>query len=387
MLEEFRLKEYPTVELYKIPNFLTEGECNQLIALIDGNLQRSTTTGPKGEYAIASDFRTSSTSVLPVNNDVVIDVDFKIRSILNTDDFGESIEGQKYEVGQQFKNHKDFFEGESLEKHFTSKGIGNRSWTFMIYLNNVPVGGETEFSKLGVKFKAKRGTAIIWKNTEVDGTLYHDTLHSGNPVISGEKYIITKWFKHLPIGHSLFKCPSTLGKFTPKGYGVFDVPDSVWDVIQYTYSKLLPKIKKEEGASIQGDSEIMSMDEIPELRNFIHESLKKSHEDWSGVELIPTACYGIRSYKRGSKLPLHLDRLETHHISSIILVDSKEDRPWPLVLVDNSNTKKYIYLKPKQMILYESATCLHGRPEPFIGDYFRNFFSHYRVKSKKYAGS
>jgi 2'-5' RNA ligase len=36
------------------------------------------------------------------------------------------------------------------------------------------------------------------------------------------------------------------------------------------------------------------------------------------------------------------------------------------------------------MILYESATNLHGRIEPFDGEYYRNFFLHYTLADYKF---
>ena len=65
----------------------------------------------------------------------------------------------------------------------------------MIYLNDVEEGGETEFTKLNVKIKPKRGRAVIWGNMTSDNKVDHNTMHAGLPVIKGEKHIITKWFK------------------------------------------------------------------------------------------------------------------------------------------------------------------------------------------------
>ncbi|CAN0013427.1 unnamed protein product, partial [Sphacelaria rigidula] len=43
-------------------------------------------------------------------------------------------------------------------------------------------------------------------------------------------------------------------------------------------------------------------------------------EEWSGLKLKPTSCYGVRTYHRGSVLANHVDRLDTHVISAIINV-------------------------------------------------------------------
>ena len=63
----------------------------------------------------------------------------------------------------------------------------NRTLTWMIYLNDVEEGGETEFLYQQLKIKPKRNTCVIWP-----GSFTH--LHRGNPPISGTKYILTGWF-------------------------------------------------------------------------------------------------------------------------------------------------------------------------------------------------
>ena len=401
MLEEFRLKEHPTVELYKIPNFLTEVECSHLIGLIDKNLQPSTVTGGAGEYAVTSDFRTSSTSVLPVGDPTVAVIDNKIRHRLGISDFGEGIQGQKYEVGQHFKDHTDFFQAETLKQHCTDRGQGNRSWTFMIYLNTVPAGGATGFSKLGIEFKAERGTAVIWKNSDIDGTVYPDTMHSGNPVVEGTKYIITKWFKHPLIQTSIPVNPEIVGefstrynlpKFTAKGFAVMDVPEKLWGIINDTYKIIAHTIEPEpethviRSAATKVASDIMRMDICPSIRAHIHEQLLPIHEAWSNQKLETSYCYGIRSYNKGAILDTHVDRIKTHHISCIILVDEDSNTPWPLHIMNNAGVWEEVIIKPGQMILYESATCEHGRVKPFDGNFFRNFFVHYKLVDYKYVG-
>ena len=37
-----------------------------------------------------------------------------------------------------------------------------------------------------------------------------------------------------------------------------------------------------------------------------------------------------------------------------------------------------VALQPGQMLLYESAKCTHGRPQPFKGEYYTSLFTHYR---------
>ena len=75
---------------------------------------------------------------------------------------------------------------------------------------------------------------------------------------------------------------------------------------------------------------------------------------------------------------MHTDISETHIISCIIHIDDRSNNPWPLYLRDNYYRDHKIYFNPDEMLLYESARCLHGRPEPFEGEYYRNLYVHYK---------
>ena len=63
-----------------------------------------------------------------------------------------------------------------------------RTMAWMVYLNDVEEGGETEFLYQKKKFKPQKGDVLIWP-----GGFTH--LHRGNPPISGDKYIATGWYQ------------------------------------------------------------------------------------------------------------------------------------------------------------------------------------------------
>lgn len=64
----------------------------------------------------------------------------------------------------------------------------DRVMTYMVYLNDVAEGGETEFLEQCIRIKPKKGTVVFFPT--------HAThVHRGNPVLSGEdKYILTGWY-------------------------------------------------------------------------------------------------------------------------------------------------------------------------------------------------
>jgi prolyl 4-hydroxylase len=179
-------------QIYTIPGFLSAKECDSLRKIINLNLVPSKISNDKA----ASDFRTSSTSVLDAAKyPTVKTLDKKISKALGIRlPWSEGNQGQKYLVGQEFKTHYDYFKPNSqdFDEHATQ---GQRTWTFMIYLNNTVKGGGTHFPKLDQTFYPKEGTALIWNNLYENGVGNSWVSHCGLPVEEGEKMIITKWFK------------------------------------------------------------------------------------------------------------------------------------------------------------------------------------------------
>ncbi|WP_299296878.1 2OG-Fe(II) oxygenase, partial [uncultured Erythrobacter sp.] len=115
---------------------------------------------------------------------------------------GEPLQGQRYEVGQEFKQHTDWFNPEGADWERYCSVSGQRTWTFMVYLNTVEAGGATRFKTIGKSFKPKRGTILGWNNRLPDGDGNVNTLHHAMKVRKGLKYVITKWYRERPWGWS-----------------------------------------------------------------------------------------------------------------------------------------------------------------------------------------
>lgn len=77
----------------------------------------------------------------------------------------------KYQVGQEFKRHRD--------QSYVRSDIEASYFTFMIYLNDNCIGGETTFTNLTIQ--PKQGTALIF---------FHDLEHEGSSVRQGIKYVL-----------------------------------------------------------------------------------------------------------------------------------------------------------------------------------------------------
>lgn len=417
-MERVYIENNQGLEIFTIPQFLSNEECDYIVSLTEKHSTRSSVAG-EGNQSIKYDAgRTSSTSVLADTDTVVATVNQRMYTELGIEgQFSEPTQGQIYEVGQEFRHHQDAFGKEAYHNHCLSSG--QRTWTFMIYLNDVEEGGETDFPNIQKTFQPIKGTAVVWKNSDGTGTENPAALHAGLPVKKGKKVIITKWFREnvynsledarlakeylemtqpvpqQPVG-KVFSKSEDLPRLSELGFKVVRVPEKTFQLITEAYNLLKPTIREESWNGItdfihdsQGNApvDILSMDAFTRIREIIAEELQPIHEEFIGNKerLVPKWIYGIRSYKRGAILEPHTDTLVTHHISSIIIVDKKVDRDWPLDIQDHLGRWHKVYAEPGDMILYESATNRHGRTEPFEGEYFRNFFLHYTLADYKFV--
>ena len=98
-----------------------------------------------------------------------------------------------YQKGGFFKPHYDACEGAKEFCHRMNGNIGPRYLTVLFYLNDNFDGGETVFPKINKTIKPKKGKAIIFKNVDDNGVVINQSLHGGEPILSGEKWIANKW--------------------------------------------------------------------------------------------------------------------------------------------------------------------------------------------------
>ena len=187
---------YPFTQIYTKEDFLSESECSEIIEHIVKKVRPSTVSDPH-DMCTVSDYRTSKTADLSYFEDAIyLDLDQKISEFMGLDQFlGETMQAQMYEPGQYYKEHWDFFMPTTQEYKIYCEWMGQRTWTTMIYLNDVEEGGETYFKHLKLKLKPKRGTLVTWNNLYKNGLPNLKTMHEAKPPISGNKYIITKWWR------------------------------------------------------------------------------------------------------------------------------------------------------------------------------------------------
>lgn len=182
----------PKLELFILRDFLSPDECAALIERIDAARRPSTLADHNGDQY----FRTSETCDLDSADPVVAALDARLAQLSGIDPaYGETLQGQRYAVGQEFKPHTDYFDAGGVDYDRFCSVSGQRSWTFMIYLNHVAAGGATRFKLIDKLVQPERGKLLAWNNRHADGSPNPATLHHGMKVRKGVKYVITRWYR------------------------------------------------------------------------------------------------------------------------------------------------------------------------------------------------
>ena len=401
--------------LWEIDDILSKKECNIIIDTAKPLLERNTVVDDsKVEGSRVDDVRSSSGAHF--NKDMKYSLEFdmirrKIEYAIS--EFTKlPIENQEgfqilhYEVDEEYKAHHDYFVKNTEYWKGQVQNGGQRMFSFLLYLNEVEEGGETEYPQVNKMIAPSPGKACMHQNI-VDGKEYFKSEHAALPVKKGEKWALVTWIREGEFGKPIEEekevsphssevkvAPSHIVSrnerikklvpaFTKDGYKKRKVPNKLFSKISNFYEQNKSKIVEEHipGGYLETISEnsppttLTVLDEY--LAKYILDELQEIHEKWSGIKLNQAAAYGIRNYLRGSYLHCHLDRVETHIISSVINIAQKVDKKWPLHIEDHNGKMHKIGLNPGEMIFYESCKLLHGRPDPLEGDFYSSIFVHY----------
>ena len=189
-----RVQRVPSdkIELFQMRDFANPQLCQQLMALIERD-RRPSTLADAGDDRY---FRTSETCDLPEADEAVREMEQLLTKLNGIDpSYGEPLQGQRYEVGQEFKPHCDYFNRGGRDWDRYCAVAGQRTWTFMVYLNDVEAGGATRFKAVNKTFRPEVGKLLCWNNRRLDGSENPNTIHHGMKVRKGVKYVITKWYR------------------------------------------------------------------------------------------------------------------------------------------------------------------------------------------------
>lgn len=298
-------------------------------------------------------------------------------------------------------DHGDFFSAHTDVGDPTSEGASRRV-SYVYYFHEQPrqfEGGElvvydTHIDEAGVVTAAETYQLIEPADNSIvffPSTVMHEVRPvkvTGEPGTAGTtRFTVNGWFHdrnheraepHLdpPIRTALTQryTPS----FTEHGFKKIATPAAVHRAMRAAYDARFDHRRSEAVDAVHLPSGTPDFIDIEDVKGQFHFALQSVHEEWAGVELEPTAVYGLRVYRRGHTLIPHTDRLRTHVISSIAHIAHETDEPWPLWITDLHGNEHEVVLEEGEMLLYESARCPHARPKPLNGDAYCSLFLHYR---------
>ncbi|HEX6660837.1 MAG TPA: 2OG-Fe(II) oxygenase [Sphingomicrobium sp.] len=194
--EKQSLSDSPRIRL--IATFATQAECRWLISLARPQLGPATVFDKETGGQALDPTRDNSFFVLRIGEMNVLTevIRQRISAAMNLPvPLFEPSQILHYAVGQRFKPHHDFLDPANAAYHDSLATFGQRIATFLIYLNDGYVGGETSFPRIGLNFRAEQGDALFFANVTRDGAPDLDTVHAGLPTTSGEKWVFSQWIR------------------------------------------------------------------------------------------------------------------------------------------------------------------------------------------------
>jgi len=190
-----------TKAVSEYPGILTDDLCDYLVNIAAPRLLPSGVVNPITGNPLKTSNRTSSSMnyQLSMYDMVVGHICRRLAALVDLPtSHAEPISVLRYLPGEEYKPHHDYFTADEQGMPQVQDANGQRTVTVFMYLNKVDEGGETEFPRLSIKVLPEKGKAVAFPNCDAKGQPDPDSLHAGLPVIQGEKWLATLWFRERP---------------------------------------------------------------------------------------------------------------------------------------------------------------------------------------------
>jgi prolyl 4-hydroxylase len=180
-----------------LANVMDAEECAELIALARSRLRPSTVVDPVTGKHRTAEYRDSDTMFfLPGETPLIAALDARFSAIMNMPvDHGEGLQVLRYGPGARYEPHCDFLVPGNEAVEQSLRRSGQRVSSLVVYLNDVPGGGETTFPHVGLSVGPLRGNAVYFEYCNGRGQVDAASLHAGARVTQGEKWAATKWMR------------------------------------------------------------------------------------------------------------------------------------------------------------------------------------------------
>lgn len=187
----------PEILIHK--NFLHSSQCKNLIKSAKPKLKRALVEDENGVRV--SKGRTNKTSFLDKNDSKEIQYieDYLLKNYSVRPNNLTRMQVLKYKKNDKYVPHFDGYEKNLIKSKFGKQ----RFLTFIIYLSDDFVGGETAFPLLDINIKPTTGDLLIFRNCFNSTNFIHPkALHESTPVRKGEKWALNFWsYKDLDLNN------------------------------------------------------------------------------------------------------------------------------------------------------------------------------------------
>lgn len=186
------------ISLATVDKFLNEFECVWLKSRGENFLEPSMVVDGKSGKKIQSPVRSNQFSqLIPTSGDwVLLDIEQRISNLIHMPvTHGELSNILYYQKGNEYKAHYDFFHPKDPGSSLAMQDGGQRVRTVLCYLSPAKEGGETYFPRISKKISGHNGQLIVFDNVTKQLAPLPPSLHQSLPVISGDKWILSKWFR------------------------------------------------------------------------------------------------------------------------------------------------------------------------------------------------
>lgn len=179
---------------------LDEEVCTHIMLRVLPKLERNLVSGR--DTRVVSEARTSSGCLLDPT-DLPAKVGADLQELIcgathKSANYVEDWQVLRYEVGQEYRPHFDWFQpGTACFRARMAEG-GQRTHTAILCLQPADEGGELVFPGVRTNIVPKRGHLYLWNNVNEDGISLMDALHGSTAVVAGVKWSMVTWVRQFP---------------------------------------------------------------------------------------------------------------------------------------------------------------------------------------------
>jgi prolyl 4-hydroxylase len=190
--------ERPQVVL--LDHVLTPAECDLLIELGQASAKPSSVVDPSSGAPVAHHARSGQHAFLTMTHPGLAAIETRLSQLLHwpVERF-EHLQAIGYSPGDEYRPHFDWFDPQHQGSASHLVRAGQRVGTLVMYLKSPVSGGATGFPSMGgLRVHPSRGSAVWFRDVDALGRPDVLTLHAGDPVQAGTKWIATAWLRERP---------------------------------------------------------------------------------------------------------------------------------------------------------------------------------------------